>query len=109
LILAGKKRATAGALEWDYEEGEPVEKVGEKFALLDTYGNAIATIQATRVEIVEFINVPDDFALAEGEGDLSADDFRRSHSQYWASDGYKVRDDSPIVLMYFEVLRDAGN
>jgi uncharacterized protein YhfF len=109
LILAGKKRATAGALEWDYEEGEPVEKVGEKFALLDNYGKAIATIQATRVEIVEFINVPDDFALAEGEGDLSADDFRRSHLRYWASDGYKVRDDSPIVLMYFEVLRDAGN
>jgi uncharacterized protein YhfF len=76
---------------------------------MDNYGKAIATIQATRVEVVEFINVPDDFALAEGEGDLSADDFRRSHSQYWASDGYKVRDDSPIVLMYFEVLRDAGN
>jgi uncharacterized protein YhfF len=109
LILTGKKRATAGALEWDYEEGEPVEKVGEKFALLNYQGKAIATIQATRVEIVDFIDVPDEFALAEGEGDLSAEDFRKSHAKYWAEDGFKVKDDSPIVLMYFEVIDDAGN
>ena len=104
LVLAGKKRATAGALEWEYEEGEPVERVGEKFALLDYKGKAIATIVATRVEIVDFIDVPDEFALAEGEGDLSAEDFRKSHAKYWAEDGFKVKDDSLIVLMYFEVL-----
>ena len=104
LVLAGKKRATAGALEWDYEEGEPVERVGEKFALLDYKGKAIATIVATRVEIVDFIDVPDEFALAEGEGDLSAEDFRKSHAKYWDEDGFKVKDDSLNVLMYFEVL-----
>jgi hypothetical protein len=34
LIVNGNKRATAGTLKWDYEdEGEPIETVGEKFAV----------------------------------------------------------------------------
>ena len=36
LILQGKKKATAGTLEWDYRvNGEPIEFVGEKLAVLN--------------------------------------------------------------------------
>ena len=105
LILEGKKRATAGTLEWDYKaEGEPIESVGENLAVINSAGQHVATIQATKVEVVRFADVPDEFALAEGEGDLSGVDFRESHQRYWSRQGLTISDDTEIVLLYFELV-----
>ena len=91
LVLLGRKKATAGTLKWDYEaQNEPIESIGEKLAVLDSNGIQIATIQATKVEIRRFSEVPDEFALAEGEGDLTGDDFRESHLRYWSNIGLTI-------------------
>ena len=103
LILQGKKKATAGTLEWDYRaNGEPIEFVGEKLAVLNNDGEQVATIQVTRVDVVRFANVPDEFALAEGEGDLSGDEFRKVHMRYWTKLGLIINEDTEIVLLYFD-------
>jgi uncharacterized protein YhfF len=105
LILSGKKRATAGTLEWDYRaQDEPIENVGEKLAVIDSDGNHVATIQASKVEIVRFSDVPDEFALAEGEGDLTGADFRESHLRYWTKSGLTINDETEIVLLYFDLV-----
>ena len=105
LVLAGKKKATAGLLEWDYQaQDERLEHVGEKLAVIDSKGQHVATIQATKVDVVRFADVPDEFALAEGEGDLSGDDFREGHYRYWSKQGFEITDDTKIVLLYFELL-----
>lgn len=76
MILDGNKRATAGTLEWDYiAENEPIETVGEKLAVIDNHKQQVATIQVTRVEVRRFADVPDEFALAEAEGDFSGSSF----------------------------------
>jgi uncharacterized protein YhfF len=107
LILDGNKRATAGTLEWDYQaENEPIEFVGEKLAVLDNQCLHIATIQVTRVEVRKFADVPDEFALAEAEGDLSGDDFRKSHFEFWSSAGLQIVDETEIVLVYFDLVED---
>lgn len=105
LIIDGNKRATAGTLEWDYiSENEPIETVGEKLAVLDNQNQHVATIQATRVEVRRFADVPDEFALAEAEGDLNGDDFRASHMEFWSKLGLKITDDTEIVLLYFDLI-----
>ena len=105
LVVGGVKRATAGTLEWDYvAEREPIEHVGEKLAVLDNDHRHVATIRVTNVELRRFADVPDDFALAEGEGDLSGDDFRASHSAYWSALGLPIGDDTEIVLVHFELV-----
>jgi len=43
----------------------------------------VGRIRITKVEVTTFIEVPDEFALAEAEGDLNAADFRASHSEFW--------------------------
>jgi uncharacterized protein YhfF len=107
LILDGNKRATAGTLEWDYvAENEPIETVGEKLAVLDNDNQHVATIQATRVEVKRFADVPTEFALAESEGDLSGDDFRESHFAFWSKLGLDINDDTEIVLVYFDLIED---
>jgi uncharacterized protein YhfF len=110
LILDGNKRATAGTLEWDYvAENEPVETIGERLAVLDNQGVHVATIEITRVEVTRFSDVPDDFALAEAEGDLNGDDFRRSHYGYWSKLGLSITDETQIVLLYFDLVEALRN
>jgi uncharacterized protein YhfF len=107
LILDGNKRATAGTLQWDYiAESEPIETVGEKLAVLDNQNQHIATIQATRVEVKRFADVPTEFALAEAEGDLTGDDFRVSHFGFWSKLGLDITDETEIVLVYFDLIED---
>lgn len=107
LILDGNKRATAGTLEWDYvAENEPIETVGERLAVVDNDNQQVATIEVTRVEVTRFADVPDEFALAEAEGDLSGDDFRVSHFSFWSKLGLPVTDETEIVLVYFDLVED---
>ena len=104
-LFNGNKRATAGLLEHDYEaQGEPIEHVGEILVVLGNDGEERGRIQCTRVEVMNFEDVPDEFALAEAEGDLSGDDFRDSHYKFWTACGYDVRPDTKVVTMYFELL-----
>jgi len=104
LVLHGEKRATAGLLTSDYEaEGEPIEHVGELLAIVDNDGTHVGTMQVTRCEVLRFADVPDEFALAEAEGDLNAADFRASHLAYWTRVGETVTDDTLIVTVYFDM------
>jgi len=104
-LFNGNKRATAGLLEHDYEaEGEPVEHVGEILVVVGNENEPLGKIQITRVEIVRFDEVSNEFALAEAEGDLSGDDFRNSHRAFWEGCGYEVNPDSMVVCAYFELL-----
>ncbi|MEN9648011.1 MAG: hypothetical protein RLZ17_47 [Actinomycetota bacterium] len=103
-IVNGNKRATAGLLDDYAKESEPIEVVGECLAMLDNSDKHVATLRVTRVEVSRFINVPDEFALTEAEGDLNAVDFRASHSDYWSRIGEAITDDTQIVQVYFELL-----
>jgi uncharacterized protein YhfF/ribosomal protein S18 acetylase RimI-like enzyme len=103
-IVNGNKRATAGLLDDYAKESEPVESVGECLGMLDNDNQHVATLRVTRVEVSRFIDVPDEFALAEAEGDLNAADFRASHSEYWSRIGETITDETQIVQVYFELL-----
>ena len=104
LVVNGPKRATAGLVDEYRREGEPVEHVGEVLAVLDSDARALGLVRVTRVQQMRFADVPDEFALAEAEGDLSGDDFRRSHAAYWQSEGETITDDTLVVLVWFELL-----
>ena len=72
--------------------------------MVDNSGNHVGTLQVTRTEVLRFADVPDDFALAEAEGDLNAADFRASHLAYWINAGETITDDTMIVTIYFDLL-----
>ena len=109
LVLAGDKRATAGLWNEDYVlEGEALDEVGERQALLDDDGTLIAIIEVTRVEQVPFAEVTWEFAQEEGEGFTSIEDWRDGHRGYWTGEGIAVDDDTPVVCVWFEVVDDVG-
>ena len=106
LVLHGSKRATAGLLSEYEHEGEPVEHEGELLAMLDNQGQHVGTLRVTRAEVLRFIDVPDEFALAEAEGDIDAADFRASHLAYWTNVGELVTDETLVVTVYFDLLAE---
>lgn len=103
-VLHGNKRATAGLLKEYEAEGEQVEHVGELLAMVDNDGQHVGTLMVTRVEVLRFADVPDEFALAEAEGDLNAADFRASHNAFWTAAGEMITDDTQVVTVYFDLL-----
>ena len=104
-LFNGNKRATAGLVEYDYvAENEPIEHVDEILVVVGNNGEDLGRIKVTSVEVVRFDEVPDEFALAEAEGDLSGDDFRKSHGDFWSSCGYDVKLESEVVLVYFDLV-----
>jgi uncharacterized protein YhfF len=107
LVLDANKRATAGHFKHDYQDhGEPLEYVGEKLAMLDSAGNHVATLLITRAELVRFADVSDEFAIAEGEGDITGDEYRAGYKPAWEAMGYEVTDDTLVSTVYFDLLED---
>jgi uncharacterized protein YhfF len=106
LVVAGRKTATAGLLQEYAWEGEQLEHVGEQLALLDGSGAPLRIVEVTRLEIVPFVEVGWDFALAEGEGHTSIEDWRRSRLAIWAAvyPSTRVDDDTEVVCRYLRVV-----
>lgn len=52
--------------------------------MLDGRANPAALIREIKVEHVPFLEVTEDFAAAEGEGDLSLERWRREHRAFFA-------------------------
>ena len=84
LVRAGAKTATCGALR-DFDAGEAMPTVGRRDAVLDWDGNLVQRVETTEVTIRRFRDVPEDFALAEGEG--SFDDWTRGHIDFFTRNG----------------------
>lgn len=105
LVLSGDKVATAGLWVSGYqEEGEPLDVVGEHQVLLDSEESPLARIEITRVEVCRFADVTWEFALGEGEGFASIEDWRTSHRQVWHGERGPVDDDTSVVCTWFRVV-----
>ncbi|WP_088976790.1 ASCH domain-containing protein [Micromonospora coxensis] len=104
LVLAGVKTATAGLVTEYAEEGEELEHVGERLALVDDDDRLVGVVEVTAVETVRLADVSWEFARAEGEGDRSIAEWREGHAAYWARVGTPVTDDSEIVCLRFRLV-----
>lgn len=109
LILDGHKRATAGLLLDYVREDEELEAEGDMLALVVDDSQRIATVVVTEVATVPFIEVPWKFAQAEGEGDESLEAWREVHRRFWGAEGDVIDDQTPIVLIWLEVVADRTN
>jgi len=102
LILAGKKRATAG-LAQEYGD-EPFEHVGERLVLVDDLMRRVGVVEVTDASHTTFGRVPWSFAQAEHEGDESIEEWRDGHRRFWRSEGIAVTDETPVFLVYFKLV-----
>lgn len=87
LVLSGVKTASCGAARDFGEGGQPPPVVGRRDIALDGAGRPAAVIETLEVFHKRFDEIDLDFALAEGEGDESVEDWRRGHAEFFARNG----------------------
>ncbi|MEO8344621.1 MAG: ASCH domain-containing protein [Betaproteobacteria bacterium] len=90
LVLAGKKRATAG-LVWSFENASaPLPKVGDLSVVTNWSKEPLCVIETQRVDIVPFNEVSAEFAATEGEGDGSLAYWRLAHTAYFERECQRI-------------------
>ncbi len=104
LIMAGRKRATAGLLA-DYEAAdELLPQAGDHTVVLDAGGDGVCIIRVSEVQLRPFGEVDEEFAFDEGEGDRTLATWRRAHRDFFAGLGWEVDDATMMVLVRFELV-----
>ena len=84
-ILRGEKTSTTGLLS-DYErDGDALPAVGERFVLIDEHDAEVGVIETTEVRVTTIGAVDLPFAIEEGEGFTSVQDWRAAHERFWLS------------------------
>ena len=84
LYLDGTKTAASGVVEDYAAAGDPLPEVGDHWVALSAGGEPRCILRTDRVQTHAFADVPEDVAVAEGEGDLSLDHWRRVHTAHYA-------------------------
>lgn len=108
LVLAGRKRATAG-LVWAFEQARmPLPRVGDLSVVTDWAKAPLCVIETRRVDIVPYEAVTEEFAATEGEGDGSLRYWREAHWAYFGREcerlGLTRSPAMPVVCERFEVV-----
>jgi len=83
LILMGRKRATC----WSAAEGTKGAIVGGRWVVEDGKGRPRAVLETIELRSERFSSIDEDFAAAEGEGDLSLAHWRDAHQAYFTRNG----------------------
>lgn len=87
LVLSGKKTASCDALLLMEKDNIPMPKAGDIYVFLDSEQRPAVVVETVDVTIRRFDEVDEDFARAEGEGDLSHDFWREGHQAYFERNG----------------------
>ena len=113
LVIQGKKTATASGYIFYELENEPLPAVGDYSIILNSVDEPVAMIKMVDIQIIPMNEVPEEFAIAEGEGDLSYqywwDGHKAFFSQELAEFGQKFSDDMLVVCQRFELVDTKTN
>ena len=108
LVISGKKTATCSAHIWYEEEKEPLPAVGNYSIILNSKDEPVAIIKLTDVQVMPMNEVPVEFAIAEGEGDLSYEYWWDGHKKFFTLDlaefGKEFSEDMLVVCQWFELV-----
>ena len=120
-ILSGEKTSTTGLHEEYVREGTPVGAVGDRELVVDSAGRGVAIIETTEVEVKRMGDVDLAFAIDEGEGFETLEQWRDAHVRFFTSPEMvsllgeppvAIDDDTLVACFRFRVVerlaRDGG-
>ena len=112
LVACGDKRATMGWIAAAAPSGTPLAQVGGVSVVTDALGYPRVVVRSVEVRDLAFDAIDAATAAAEGEGDLSYDDWREGHTDYFRGEaaryGLSFDDWARISVERFEVLHIVG-
>ncbi len=104
LVMEGEKVATSSGFEFYGISNEEVPKVNDYSIVLNSVDIPVAIIKVTKVDIVPFNEVSEEFAISEGEGDYEF--WWNAHVEFFKymcnENNIEFREDMLVVCETFE-------
>lgn len=108
LVVEGIKTATCSAHIFYELENEPLPTTDDYSIILNSQDKPIAIIKTIDVKVLPMNEVPEEFAVAEGEGDRTYRYWKEAHEKFFQSElkkiGKEFREDMLLVCERFEVV-----
>ncbi|WP_152608202.1 ASCH domain-containing protein [Halalkalibacter okhensis] len=108
LVIEGIKTATCSGFIFYKMEDEPLPKVDDYSIILNSKDVPVALIKTVKVEIIPFNQVPEEFAIAEGEGDRTYQYWKSAHETFFKNElkeiGLEYSEDMLLVCERFELV-----
>ncbi|MBK5200872.1 MAG: ASCH domain-containing protein [Spirochaetaceae bacterium] len=108
LVLEGKKTSTTSLYCLYRLENSNLPGIGEHSIILDFKNNPQCVIKIVKVEVLPFNKVSEEFAISEGEDDLTLRYWRHAHQRLFESELFhfkkEFREDMKVVCETFEVV-----
>jgi uncharacterized protein YhfF len=108
LVRKGIKTATASLVWWYEKSIEPYPEVGDYSIILDSLSRPMCIIQTTELSVHAFIDVGEDHAFLEGEGDRSLRFWREVHWDFFSEESKKLgrepHEKMPVLCERFKIV-----
>lgn len=105
-VLSGKKTAISSLYDYHYKEYKDIIKVNEFASILDSHNKEICIIQITKIEIVKFENITEEFSIEEGDENL--ENWKNIHIKYYSSllkkIGLELTGETKLLCEWFTVV-----
>lgn len=105
-VLSGEKIATSSLYDYYRMNLKEMSQVNDYASILDSHGNKICIVRIERIEIVQFQNITETFAIEEGDGNLQ--NWLKIHTEYYSEQlekiGRKLMNDTELVCEWFKVI-----
>lgn len=115
-ILSRAKTSTSGLVLGYERENEPLPRVGQVLAVVDSEDRRVATIELTEVRVVRLADMDLQHVLDEGEDEESVAKWRAEHERFWHSaevraelgdPNFTVNDDTLVLAQRFRLVHTA--
>ncbi|AJD90342.1 RNA-binding protein [Jeotgalibacillus malaysiensis] len=108
LVVDGVKTATCSGLIFYELENEPLPAVDDYSIILNSNEEPVAIIRTSQVDQMPMNEVPEEFAIAEGEGDRTYRYWKEAHECFFRKElsevGLAYTEDMMLVCERFELV-----
>lgn len=108
LVIGGVKSATCSGLIFYEMENEPLPSVEDYSIILNSQDEPVAIIKTVDVQLMPMNEVPEDFAIAEGEGDRTYRYWKEAHENFFRKElsnlGLEYSEDMMLVCERFKLV-----
>lgn len=112
LVLAEKKRGTCSVFDFYKMNKETLPQIGQFDIILNGQGEPVAIIQIKKIELVQMDSIGEEFALSEGEGDLTYKYWYDEHKKFFMNEaeslGVEFNTQMELICENFEVVYRMG-
>lgn len=108
LYLSGKKIAGSSIVEDFISANDPLPQIGNYWVFLGSDGAPRCILQTVKIVTHKFNEVPEEIAIAEGEGDCSLGYWKKVHSELYTPHlkewGLKSIGEATVITEFFKIV-----